>query len=161
MAVVALGASLEDGLALRVNAFLVAGDGFGAALDGSFLGAVGAVLVAVEGSEAALEGTGLVLEGNFADASSPRELGREPVDAGDETTSCASGLCIVLVASLSLGSLEDPGETGPSVAPLKIADGGAADAVLIGDFSGPTGDDIMWLSSVWKMLKQTHFNEMQ
>ena len=119
VAVVALGASL-DGVALRVNAFLVA----------------------VEASGAALDGMGLALEGNFVDESSPRELGSEPADVGDETISSASSLYIVIVALFSLGSLEDPGETGPSVAPLKIADGSAADAALIGDFSEPTGDAI-------------------
>ena len=169
VAVGSFGASLESLALGAVGAFLVALDAFGAPLGSLTLGAVGAFLVAVvsfgasfdgptlrvnaflvaaDAFGAALDGIGLALKGNFVDESSPREPGREPADAGDETPSSASGLFIVIVASFSLGSLDDPGETGPSVPPLKITDGGAADAALIGDFSGPTGDDIWWLLSV-------------
>ena len=141
MDVVAFGVSL-DGPTLGFIALLVAAAAFGAALDGSSLGAVGAFLVAVEASGAALDGMGLALEDKVVDESSPQEPGREPADAGDETTSSACGLFIVIVASLSLGSLDDPDETGISVETLKIVEGAAADAAPTGDFSRSTGDDI-------------------
>ena len=48
----------------------------------------------------------------------------------------------MIVASFSLGSLDISDEDGLLIRSLKIAEGGAADASLIGDFPGPTGNDI-------------------
>ena len=115
---------------------------------GGALGAVGAFLAAVDAIGAALDGLGLALMGNFVAESPPPEPGRGPEDPDDDTASSIPGLCLVIVASFSLGSLDDPDEARPSVKDLRIEEGGAADTVLIGEFPGPIGDDIWWLSSV-------------
>ncbi len=131
-----------------IGVFLVAVDAIGAVLDGVALGAVGAFLVAVDAIGAALDGLGLALMGNFVAESPPPEPGRGPEDPDDDTASSIPDLCLVIVASFSLGSLDDPDEARPSVKDLRIEEGGAPDTVLIGEFPGPIGDDIWWLSSV-------------
>lgn len=147
VAVDAIGALL-DSLALgAVCAFLVAVDASGAVLDGA-LGAVDAFPVPVDVIVAVLHGLGLALDGNFVAESPPPKPGPGSSDPGDDTASPTSGLFIEIVASFFLGSLDDPYEAGPSVKDLRVEEGGAADAVLTGDFPGPIGDDIWWLLSL-------------
>ena len=148
VAIDAIGAVLDSVALGTVDAFSVAIDVIGAMSDGVALGAVSAFLVAVDAFGAALDGLGLALEGKFVAKSPPREPMREPGETGEDTVFSTSGLVILIVGSFSLGSLDDPDDAGLSVANLRIEEGGAADAVLTGDFPGPTGDDIWWLPSV-------------
>ena len=113
----------------------------------SCLGAIGDFLVAVDAFGAVLDGLALALTGSFVAASLSREPGQETKDPGDETGSSISGSFSGIVASFSLGSLEDPDEAGLSVEDLRIEEGLAADTVLTGEFPGPVGNDIWWLSS--------------
>lgn len=131
-----------DGLILGVaDAFLAALDAFGAVLDRLAL-ELDVFLVAADAFGAALDGLGLALKGNFLGDPPPREPGRVPEDPGDDTAPSISGLFIVIVASSALGSLGDPDDATRSFKTSKIAEGGAADAVLICDSLGPVGDDI-------------------
>lgn len=109
------------------------------------LGAMGDFLVAVDAFGAVLNGLALALTGSFVAASLSREPGQETKEPGDETASSISGPFSALVASFSLGSLDDPDEAGLFVEDLRIEEGLAPDTVLTGEFPGPTGDDIWWL----------------
>ena len=108
------------------------------------MGAFSASPVAVDAIGAVLDGLGLGLKGNFVAESPPRE----PEDPGDGKAPSISGLCLVTVASFSLGIVADPDEVGLSVKNLRTAEGDVADVVLIGEHPGPIGDDIWWLPSV-------------
>ncbi len=55
-----------------------------------------------------------------------------------------SSLCLVVVASFSSGSLDDPDKAGLSGKNLRIEEGGVADEVLIGEYRAPIGNDV-WL----------------
>ena len=112
----------------------------------SCLGAVGDFLVTVDAFGAVLNGLTLALTGIFVASSLSREPGQETKDPSDETGSSIFSSLSVIVASFSFGSLDDPEEAALSCKDLQIEEGGAADAVLTGEFPGPMGDDI------WRLL---------
>ena len=112
-------------------------------------GVVGDFWVAADALGAVLDGLALAWMGIFAAASLSRKPGQETRDPGDETGSSISGSFSVIVASFSLGSLEDPDEAGLCCKDLPLEEGGAADTTLAGEFPGPMGDDILRLSGTW------------
>ena len=113
------------------------------------LGAVTDFLVAVVAfGGAVLDRLALALTGSFVAASLLREPGQGTKSPGDDTGSSISRSFPLIVASFSFRSLDDPDEAGLSCKDLQIEIGGAADAVLTGEFPGPICDDIGRLSGV-------------
>ena len=107
------------------------------------LGAVGGFLVAADAfGGAVLDRLALALTGSFVATSLSRDPGQATKVSDDETGSSISGSFSVVATSFSLRSLDDPDEAGLLCKDLRLEEGGAADAVLTGEFPGPMGDDI-------------------